>query len=114
MNCRTIAASLFILACIVMSPVADAQTSRSKGKSVNNSFSNWPKGSSPQEIGKKVADRFITTHIPISEDLIRLHGSHIQRSAPGMEPDICKVTSDKQLADQLVQRFEPIFGEEKN
>src|SRR4030095_15639583 len=24
-----------------------------------------------------------------------------------------KVTSDKQLADQLVQRFEPIFGEEK-
>src|SRR6186713_30439 len=74
-------------------------------------FKNWPKGSSPNEIGKKVADRFIVTP-----------HTNFNRPTPPRTityPETCtwygalafaKVTNDKKLVEQLAQRFEPMFG----
>jgi unsaturated rhamnogalacturonyl hydrolase len=74
-------------------------------------FKNWPKGSSPNEIGKRVADHFIATP-----------HTNFNRPTPPRTityPETCtwygaltfaKVTNDKKLVEQLAQRFEPMFG----
>ncbi len=71
----------------------------------------FPKGATPQEIGKRVADRFIATPHP-----------NFGRPVPPKVityPETCawygaltfaKVTGDKGMTRQLVDRFEPLFG----
>jgi len=88
------------------SVIADAQSSNDIAE-----FKNWPKGSSPTEIGKRVADRFIVTP-----------HTNFNRPTPPRTityPETCtwygaltfaKVTNDKKLVEKLAQRFEPLFG----
>src|SRR5882724_7800167 len=78
-------------------------------------FRKWPAGSSPQEIGKRVAERLIA--VP-----------HSNFSRPGPPPFITypevvtcygaltfsQLSSDKDLQSRLIQRFQPLFGEESN
>ncbi|MGB7158107.1 MAG: glycoside hydrolase family 88 protein [Tepidisphaeraceae bacterium] len=75
----------------------------------------WPAGKSPQEIGNLVAKRFVES-------------PHQNFGRPGPPqrityPEVCawygaltfaKATNNAQLRDQLVKRFEPLFGEEKH
>jgi unsaturated rhamnogalacturonyl hydrolase len=74
-------------------------------------FKNWPAGTSPKEIGKRVADHFIETP----------HTNFNRTTAPRTitYPETCtwygaltfaKVIKDKPLVQQLAQRFEPLFG----
>ncbi|HWX21679.1 MAG TPA: glycoside hydrolase family 88 protein [Candidatus Binatia bacterium] len=79
----------------------------------SNDLVHWPKDCAPQEIGKRVAERFIASP----------HGN-FGRSAPPRSiiyPETCawygaltfaKVSGDKDLTARLIQRFEPLFGEE--
>ncbi len=71
----------------------------------------WPAGSSPREIGKRVADRFIATP----------HTNFNRPTPPRVitYPETCtwygaltfaKETGDKKLVQQLAHRFEPLFG----
>lgn len=74
-------------------------------------FKNWPKGSSPQEIGKRVSDHYIETP-----------HTNFNRPVPPRVityPETCtwygaltfaKQTNDKKLLGQLAQRFQPLFG----
>src|SRR6266436_1982828 len=76
-------------------------------------FKKWPAGSSPQEIGKRVAERLIAT-------------PHSNFSRPGPPPFItypevvtwygaltfAQLSGDKDLDSRLIQRFQPLFGEE--
>ena len=78
-------------------------------------FKKWPAGGSPQEIGKRVAERLIA--VP-----------HSNFSRPGPPPFItypevvtwygaltfAKLSGDKDLDSRLIQRFQPLFGEEAN
>ena len=86
----------------------------SYGQSKNETdLEHWPKGSSPKEIGKRVADRFIATPHP-----------NFGRPAPPKTityPEVCtwygalifaKESKDKDLLSQLVKRFEPLFTTE--
>lgn len=77
-------------------------------------FESWPAGSSPQEIGKRVAARFVA--VP--------HQNFGRTDAPKRitYPEVCtwygalafaKATNDEALAKSLAERFEPLFGEEK-
>lgn len=73
-------------------------------------FDNWPKGSSPQEVGQKVTERFIL--LP--------HGIY---NAPNTKPhipyfEVCTwygaltfadLTKNKKLTEQLIDRFEPLL-----
>lgn len=73
----------------------------------------WPKGKSPEEIGKRVADRFIATPHP-----------NFGRPTPPKVityPEVCtwygalkfaKESKDGKLKQALVARFEPFFGAE--
>jgi rhamnogalacturonyl hydrolase YesR len=73
----------------------------------------WPTGSSPQEIGLRVAQHFVTT----------LHGDGVRprTNTPIIYPEVCtwygaltfaQLTGNKDLTAQLTKRFEPMFGEE--
>ncbi len=73
----------------------------------------WPKGSSPVEIGKRVANRFIAVPHP-----------NFGRPTPPKTityPEVCtwygaltfaKASKDKKLTRALAARFEPLFGAE--
>jgi len=67
-------------------------------------FTNWPDGTSPQEIGKRVAERFVT--------------SPHQDPQKITYPEVCawygaltfaQLSDDKDLSARLIQRFEPLL-----
>lgn len=76
-------------------------------------FKQWPTGRSPQEIGKRVAERLIAI-------------AHSNFGRPGPPPYItypevatwygaltfAQLSGDKDLGSRLVQRFDPLFGAE--
>jgi len=97
---------LLTIIAVFISVIASGQT-----KNEISDFKNWPKNSSPQEIGKRMADHFVATP-----------HTNFNRPTPPRTityPETCtwygaltfaKVTGDKKLVEQLVQRFEPLFG----
>ena len=78
-------------------------------------FKKWPAGSSPREIGKRVAERLLA--IP-----------HSNFGRPGPPPFItypevatwygaltfAQLSGDKELDARLIKRFDPLFGNESN
>jgi rhamnogalacturonyl hydrolase YesR len=83
----------------------------SQTKKVNSDLKNWPKGSSPAEIGKRVAEHFIASP----------HFNYFLKTPPEsiVYPETCtwygaltfaKLSGDKLLMDKLALRFEPLFG----
>jgi unsaturated rhamnogalacturonyl hydrolase len=78
-------------------------------------FTTWPKGASPQEIGKRVADCFVASPY-----------GNFGRTAPPKSityPETCTwygsltfalAIGDGELQAKLVKRFEPLLGERKD
>ncbi|ANH83991.1 glycosyl hydrolase [Niabella ginsenosidivorans] len=76
-------------------------------------FQNWPKGTSPKEIGDRIAARFVET-------------PHTNFNRPGPPrvityPETCtwygvltfaKVTGNRSLTRQMADRFEPLFADQ--
>lgn len=99
-----LAAGLFSLT----NPVGFAQSKKEAA-----GLKNWPKGASPEEVGKKVAARFVEVPHP-----------NFGRPQPPKVityPEVCawygaltfaKESKDKALAKQLADRFEPFFTTE--
>jgi rhamnogalacturonyl hydrolase YesR len=79
-------------------------------------FGSWAPGTSPQEIGKRVAENFAA----------KPHGNGLPASRPQrviIYPEVCawygaltfaQLSGDRDLTARLVARFEPIFGPEAN
>ena len=78
-------------------------------------FINWPAGASPQEIGKRVAERYLSfTYL------------NLRRNPPGkfiIYPETCtwygaltfaKLAGDKDLSERLFRRFDPLLGEQSS
>lgn len=69
-----------------------------------SSFANWPEGLSPQEVGKRVAEHFVSS-------------GHVAKG-PIIYPEVCtwygsltfaEITGDKDLTARLVRRFDPLL-----
>src|SRR4051812_24193130 len=97
---------LFLVAC-----VAALAASFAPKAAAQSDFKSWPKGSSPREIGKRVAERFAASP----------HFNFMRPTPPRTitYPETCawygsltfaQVTKDKALTKRLVARFEPLFG----
>lgn len=78
-------------------------------------WGDWPAGSSPREIGQRVAARFVASP----------HQNFGRPTPPARitYPEVCawygalifsRATKDEGLKKQLIDRFEPLFREEKN
>src|SRR6476619_2730898 len=89
---------------------ATATIAQSK-KSVAAALTNFPKGATPQEIGKKIAARYLS----------QPHQNFNRPTPPKVitYPETCtwygaltfaKQTNDKVLTAKLAERFEPLFG----
>jgi rhamnogalacturonyl hydrolase YesR len=86
--------------------ICEAQSKKGKTKSET-----WPAGTSPQEVGKRIAEHFVETP-----------HTNFGRSTPPKVityPETCtwygaltfaKQTNDKALTQKLAQRFEPLLG----
>jgi unsaturated rhamnogalacturonyl hydrolase len=82
-------------------------------QSADSDLTKWPKGSSPKEIGKKVAEHFVATPHP-----------NFGRPEPPKTityPEVCawygaltfaKESNDKKLKEDLIKRFQPFFTTE--
>lgn len=102
---------------MMMALAATAATSVAlpgQAQRAGNTLANWPKGTSPQEIGKRVAERFV----PMP------HGNRGENRTTGsiIYPEGCawygaltfaKLTKDKDLQSRLAARFEPLFTTEQ-
>ena len=66
-------------------------------------FANWPPGTSPQEVGKRVAEHFVASPH---------QGDHVFYGEVGTwygALTFAHLTSDKVLQDKLVRRFDPLL-----
>jgi len=117
---RVVTVLALLILSIQTSNVAHAQPKQSKARADQKTaqikeFSNWPKGTSPQEVGKRVAERFISKPY-----------QNFGRSTPPAHityPEVCtwygaltfaQLTSDKDLTAKLAQRFDPLLGDQSN
>ena len=90
--------------CLFISGFCEAQSS-------TDYLKNFPKGATPQEIGKRIATRFIS-----------LPYANFGRPAPPKVityPETCtwygaltfaKATGNKEMSKELIRRFDPLFG----
>lgn len=95
--------------------VAAAAFGRTAAAKSAAQWMDWPKGSSPTEIGKRVAQRFVATP-----------HTNFGRPTPPRSityPETCtwygaltfaRLTRDAALTKQLIARFEPLFGPKAN
>jgi len=73
-----------------------------------SAFKNWPTGKAPQEVGKRLAGHFATSpHLPYPTigypEVCAWYGAL----------EFAHITQDQALTAELIQRFEPLFGPEK-
>ncbi len=75
----------------------------------SNLFANWPEGRSPEEVGKRVAERFVIS--PHMDPRVIVY------------PEVCAwygalkyagATNDKELVLELVRRFDPLMTSAEN
>jgi unsaturated rhamnogalacturonyl hydrolase len=104
---KTIKCLILGIGIMQMQPMlCEAQSKKAKAKSET-----WPAGTSPKEVGKRIAEHFVATP-----------HTNFGRSTPPKVityPETCtwygaltfaKQTNDKDLTQKLAQRFEPLFG----
>ena len=102
-DCRCFKTFLLLATLIVAPPLTNQA----------GTLDSWPAGSSPQEIGKRVAEHFVVSP----------HGNFGRTTPPRFitYPETCtwygaltfaKVSRDTNLTDRLIKRFEPLFADE--
>jgi unsaturated rhamnogalacturonyl hydrolase len=78
-------------------------------------FKRWPAGTSPQEIGKRVAERLLSTpHSNFGRPGAPSHITYPEVVAWYGALTFAQITGDKDINAKLIERFQPLFGEESN
>jgi rhamnogalacturonyl hydrolase YesR len=75
----------------------------------NKYFGDWPAGTDPRDVGKRVAERFIPTpHMEMpSHGPQALHYAHVATWTGALQ--FAQVTKDEDLRKRLVERFDPFL-----
>src|SRR5712692_11893029 len=72
-------------------------------------FSKWPAGTSPQEIGKRVAENFVARQLEYSEGK-RNYVIYPEVCAWYGSLTVAQLTKDNGLKIRLIRKFDPLFG----
>lgn len=75
-----------------------------------DSFGDWPQGTSPQEIGRRVTERFLVTPHKFLKASNTIHYAEICTWYGALT--FTAEAKDKELGAKVVKRFEPLFAEE--
>jgi unsaturated rhamnogalacturonyl hydrolase len=82
-------------------------------KAQKNEFRDWPVASSPREIGKKVAERFVAmSHTNFGRPTPPTQITYPEAVAWYGALTFAEVSGDRELKAQLIKRFEPLFRDE--
>jgi rhamnogalacturonyl hydrolase YesR len=87
------------VACALLVPAAAATLSAQ-----TDYFSNWPSGRSPQEVGKRLADHFVTSPHQYSPTI---HYSEVCTWYGALT--FAQLTHDTDLTQKLIKKFDPIM-----
>ena len=73
-------------------------------------FTNWPAGTSPQEVGKRVAENFVARKLEVEEGKRKFV---IYPEACGWYGSltVAQLTKDQDLQRRLIAKFDPLLGE---
>jgi rhamnogalacturonyl hydrolase YesR len=74
-------------------------------------FSKWPAGTSPQEIGKRVAENFVARPFEYSEGK-REYVIYPEVCAWYGSLTVAQLTKDNDLKARLIQKFDPLFNQD--
>lgn len=74
-------------------------------------FSDWPAGSAPAEVGKRVADNFLARKFDYQTNPRRETVIYPEVCAAYGALQVAKFTGDKELRDRIIQKFEPLLTE---
>lgn len=107
---RPILATLCLAAFTPAIFAADTTAAATAPASASALFSNWPQGTSPQEVGKLISENFV----------VRPHGNLGRPKVPKfiIYPEVCawygsltfaQLTGDKDLTQRLIKRFDPLM-----
>ena len=98
------AAALLFTVAAFLSPASPAQ---------QKEFKRWPAGSSPREIGKRVAERFVSSpHTNFNRSTPPAHITYPESVAWYGALTFAKLSGDKDLSARLISRFDPLFTTE--
>ncbi|HXJ07007.1 MAG TPA: glycoside hydrolase family 88 protein [Candidatus Acidoferrum sp.] len=76
-------------------------------------FKKWPAGSSPKEIGKRVAERFASgSHTNFNRSTPPAHITYPESVAWYGALTFAQLSGDTDLTSRLISRFDPLFTEE--
>jgi rhamnogalacturonyl hydrolase YesR len=85
----------------------------SLARAEHKEFSNWPAGSSPREIGKRVAERFAAaSHSNFGRPDPPAHITYPESVTWYGGLTFAQLSGDQDLAAQLITRFAPLLGED--
>src|SRR5205823_4950031 len=71
-------------------------------------FINWPAGTSPQEVGKRVAENFVTRKLEV-EDGKRKFVIYPEACAWYGSLTVAQLTKDENLRKRLIEKFVPLL-----
>jgi unsaturated rhamnogalacturonyl hydrolase len=99
----------FIAVCMILSMQAHVLHAQSP-----SDLKKWPQGFSPQEVGKKVAEHFLVSPHPPDAYANKPHIPYFEVCAWYGSLTFAKESGDKQLADSLALRFDPLFDKDSS
>jgi unsaturated rhamnogalacturonyl hydrolase len=76
-------------------------------------FSKWPAGTSPQEIGRRVAENFLARKLEVAEGK-RKFVIYPEACAWYGSLTVAELTKNSDLRSRLIQKFDPLLGEHAN
>src|SRR6266496_6358506 len=71
-------------------------------------FRNWPAGTSPQEIGKRVAENFLARKLEVEQGK-RQYVIYPEVCAWYGSLTVAQLTNDRDLKARLIQKFDPLL-----
>ncbi len=76
-----------------------------------NELSHWPAGTSPKQIGKRVAERFVTTpHLLSTGEATQPYIWYPESVTWYGALTFAQLNRDRKLTSRLIQRFDPLLG----
>jgi rhamnogalacturonyl hydrolase YesR len=103
-----------LMALLTLTPVLRVEA-RGKASRQISAFRNWPSGKSPRKIGKRVADRLASTpHANFGKPEPPTQITYPEVATWYGALIFAQASHDKQLESRLIQRFQPLFGDEAN
>src|SRR5260370_6822122 len=76
-------------------------------------FRNWPAGTSPQEIGKRVAENFLARKLEVEQGK-RQYVIYPEVCAWYGALTVAELTNDLHLKPRLIHKFTPLFTNKSN